>query len=78
MNFDWYIHGSSRYHVEVCDITIVKEGDRMEILFTSGLRLGHANIISTCGRNRESCGEDFDTVEEMNDFLIRKWNEKVK
>ena len=50
----------------------------MAILFTSDLHLGHANIISTCGRNHESCGKDSDTVEEMNDFLIRKWNEKVK
>lgn len=54
------------------------EGDGMAILFTSDLHLGHANIISTCGRNYASCGEDFDTVEEMNEFLIRKWNEKVK
>ena len=50
----------------------------MAVLFTSDLHLGHANIILTCGRNLEGCGENFATVEEMNDFLIRKWNEKVK
>lgn len=50
----------------------------MSVLFTSDLHLGHANIILTCGRNLESCGENFAAVEEMNDFLIRKWNEKVK
>lgn len=50
----------------------------MAILFTSDLHLGHRNIISTCGRNAESCGENFSTVEEMNDFLIDKWNQKVK
>lgn len=50
----------------------------MAVLFTSDLHLGHRNIISTCGRNAESCGENFSTVEEMNDFLIDKWNQKVK
>lgn len=50
----------------------------MAVLFTSDLHLGHANIILTCGRNLESCGKNFAAVEEMNDFLIRKWNEKVK
>lgn len=50
----------------------------MSVLFTSDLHLGHANIILTCGRNLEGCGENLATVDEMNDFLIRKWNEKVK
>lgn len=50
----------------------------MSVLFTSDLHLGHANIILTCGRNLEGCGENLATVEEMNDFLVRKWNEKVK
>lgn len=64
--------------MEIYDIVILKEGDRMSVLFTSDLHLGHANIILTCGRNLEGCGENLATVEEMNDFLIRKWNEKVK
>lgn len=59
-------------------IAVLKEGDWMAVLFTSDLHLGHANIILTGGRNLESCGENFAAVEEMNDFLIRKWNEKVK
>lgn len=64
--------------MEIYDIVILKEGDRMSVLFTSDLHLGHANIILTCGRNLEGCGENLATVEEMNDFLVRKWNEKVK
>lgn len=64
--------------MEIYDIVILKEGDRMSVLFTSDLHLGHANIILTCGRNLEGCGENLATVDEMNDFLIRKWNEKVK
>ena len=64
--------------MEIYDIVILKEGDRMSVLFTSDLHLGHANIILTCGRNFEGCGENFATVEEMNEFLVRKWNEKVK
>ena len=50
----------------------------MAILFTSDLHLGHTNIISTCGRNAESCGKDFTSVDEMNTFLIDKWNQKVE
>lgn len=57
--------------MEIYDIVILKEGDRMSVLFTSDLHLGHANIILTCGRNLEGCGENFATVEEMNDF----WSE---
>ena len=64
--------------MEIYGIAVLKEGDWMAVLFTSDLHLGHANIILTCGRNLESCGENFAAVEEMNDFLIRKWNEKVK
>lgn len=49
----------------------------MSIFFTSDLHLGHRNIIETCGRNAVNCGQDFATVEEMNAFLIDKWNQKV-
>lgn len=49
----------------------------MAILFTSDLHFGHKNILETCHRNQESCGKDFETIEEMNDFLIDRWNKKV-
>lgn len=49
----------------------------MAVLFTSDLHLGHNNIIVTCNRNEETCGKNFPSIEEMNDFLIEKWNAKV-
>lgn len=49
----------------------------MAVLFTSDLHLGHNNIIATCNRNEKTCGRNFSTIEEMNDFLIEKWNVKV-
>jgi len=39
--------------------------------FSSDLHLGHINIIKYCKR-------PFDDVNEMNDYLIKKWNERVK
>ncbi len=49
----------------------------MAVLFTSDLHLGHKHIIELCDRNAENCGIEFETIEKMNDFLIRKWNRKV-
>lgn len=49
----------------------------MSILFISDLHFGHENIITTCERNATNCGKDFASVEEMNEFLIDKWNQKV-
>lgn len=49
----------------------------MAVLFTSDLHLGHNTIIATCNRNEETCGRSFSTIEEMNSFLIEKWNAKV-
>ena len=39
--------------------------------FTSDQHLGHRNIIRLCSR-------PFETLEEMNETLIEKWNAKVK
>ncbi len=39
--------------------------------FTSDHHFGHANISSLCGR-------PFDSVEEMNETLVERWNQTVK
>lgn len=41
------------------------------IFFTSDLHLGHANVIRHCNR-------PFSSVEEMDEVLIRNWNQRVK
>lgn len=41
------------------------------IFFTSDLHLGHANVICHCNR-------PFASVEEMDETLIRNWNQRVK
>lgn len=50
----------------------------MAVLFTSDLHLGHKNVIEFCNRNKATCGVDFKNVEEMDDFLIDRWNRKVQ
>lgn len=41
------------------------------VFFTSDLHLGHENILRLCGR-------PFGDVEEMDNAIIRNWNQKVK
>ena len=38
--------------------------------YTADPHFGHANILKLCSR-------PFDTIEEMNEALIKKWNAKV-
>ena len=41
-----------------------------KIFFTSDQHFGHANILKFCNR-------PFASIEEMNEELIRRWNEKI-
>lgn len=43
----------------------------MSVFFTSDTHFGHQRIISLCGRPVES-------VDEMNELMIERWNETVK
>jgi calcineurin-like phosphoesterase family protein len=41
------------------------------LFMTSDTHFGHDRI-------RDLCGRPFDSVDEMNEFMVRKWNETVK
>jgi calcineurin-like phosphoesterase family protein len=43
----------------------------MNVWFTADTHLGHFNVVKYCSR-------PWNTVEEMNDGLIERWNSKVK
>lgn len=43
----------------------------MNVFFTSDLHLGHINIIPLCGR-------PFEDVDDMNEAIVRNWNEDVQ
>lgn len=45
-------------------------GDGSKVFFTSDTHFGHANIIKLCNR-------PFANADEMNEELIKRWNEKV-
>lgn len=44
---------------------------KTNIFFTSDHHFGHSNILKFCNR-------PFDSIEEMNEELIKRWNEKVQ
>lgn len=46
------------------------EIEMKKLFFTSDHHFGHANIIKFCNR-------PFESVEEMNEELVKRWNEKV-
>ena len=46
-------------------------GNTDMVYFTSDQHLGHSNIIRLCGR-------PFDSLEEMDETLIKRWNDKVR
>lgn len=49
-----------------------------KLFFTSDHHLGHANIIKYEALNRvDEWGQIFRTVEQMDEFLIARWNEVV-
>lgn len=52
------------------NLSIITIEDASNVYFTSDTHFGHANIMRLCNR-------PFKTIGEMNDTLVRKWNEVV-
>lgn len=53
-------------------------GDEMKTFFTSDQHFGHSNIIKFEPLNRvDESGVMFSSVEQMDEFLIARWNEVV-
>lgn len=49
-----------------------------QIFFTSDHHFGHANIlVYEAEMRRNASGAEFSTVEEMDEYLIRRWNDTV-
>ena len=50
---------------------IVCEEEKRDIWIIADTHIGHTNIIKYCGR-------PYNSVSEMNDDIIKKWNSKIK
>lgn len=54
----------------IADIRLERKFDGNNVWFTSDTHFSHANIMRFCGR-------PFESAEQMNEVLIRNWNETV-
>ena len=51
----------------------------MTVYFSADHHFGHGNILSyEHSARRNELGRKFKSVEEMNSYLIRRWNERIK
>jgi len=54
---------------------VIEDADKNTVVFTSDMHFGHLNIAKMC--NRTDNGKEFNTSDEMDEWLIEKWNSKV-